>query len=95
MSEAKSKVNQLTPYVIILFFLRLVQLQSYDGLHEFVDAASFFNLLLELLELQRDHDRQHFQETKQALGKLICSYVSSVKNAHKMSLERCTLIELS
>jgi hypothetical protein len=95
VSEAKSKVNQLTPYVIVLFFLRLVQLQSYSGLPEAVDADSGFNMFLELLGLQRDHDRQRFQETKQALGQLFCSYISSVENAHKMPLERCTLIMLS
>ena len=95
VSEAKSKVNQLTPYVLILFFLRLVRLPSYSGLPEAVDTASCFNLLLELVELQRDHARQRFQETKLALGQLFCSYISSAENAHKMSLERCTLIMLS
>jgi hypothetical protein len=92
VSQAKSKMGQLTPYVVILVFRRVVRTQSSGGPSEAANATSWFDLLLELLELQRDHDRPRFQETKLALGQLFCSYISSVENAHEMFLERCTLV---
>jgi hypothetical protein len=44
-------------------------------------------MLLELLDLLKDNDRQLFKETKLALGQLFCSYVSS-DNPHANYLQR-------
>lgn len=84
VSNARDKVDQVTPFTILLVFQRFIGLQSSEDSSA---EASCFDMLLELLELLKDNDRQLFQEAKLALGQIFCSCVSS-DNRHANYLQR-------